>query len=394
MVEKNSRKLVIFCTILNGELAMKATKEAKQPDVNSIMVGCDLHSKNMLVKIAVGREKPRMGSYANTFVGRRRLIADLAKQSLKAGGAQVHVLYEASGLGWTLRDELTEAGMSCGVVAPTKVERSPKQKRTKTDEKDAERLLALLRGHILAGNELPLVWVPDKQTRDDREITRARQDVSDKLTKVKAQVQMLLQRNAIEKPKSAGGAWTVRWREWIGELAGPNTQRPGMRIALSSLLRQAQALNEELELLDAEIGKLAQQPRYSKPAAALDAIPGVGPLTAMVFLTEMGDLTRFKNRKQVSAFLGLVPSSNESGEKHDRKGRITREGPARLRKILCQAAWAWVRLNEGPNRIYHAMVDRGKNKKRAIVAIMRMLGVYLWHTGQRSNQPVHVAKAG
>ena len=104
---------------------MKATKEAKQPDVNSIMVGCDLHSKNMLVKIAVGKEKPRTASYANTFAGRRRLIADLTKRSIKAGGVEVHVLYEASGLGWTLRDELTQAGMTCGIVAPTKVERSP-----------------------------------------------------------------------------------------------------------------------------------------------------------------------------------------------------------------------------------------------------------------------------
>ena len=239
MIEKYSRKtFVVFYTILNGELAMKATKEAKQPDVNSIMVGCDLHSKNMLVKIAVGKEKPRTASYANTFAGRRRLIADLTKRSIKAGGVEVHVLYEASGLGWTLRDELTQAGMTCGIVAPTKVERSPKQKRTKTDEKDAQRPLALLRGHILAGNELPLVWVPDKQTRDDREITRARQDVSDKLTKVKVQVQMLLQRNAIDKPKSAGGPWTLQWVKWIGELAAPNKQRPGMRIHLSSLLRR------------------------------------------------------------------------------------------------------------------------------------------------------------
>jgi len=59
----------------------------------------------------------------------------------------------------------------------------------------------------------------------------------------------------------------------------------------------------------------------------------------MVFLTEMGDLRRFRNRKKVGAYLGLVPTSNESGENTDHKGHITHQGPARLRKVLCQAAW-------------------------------------------------------
>ena len=91
--------------------------------------------------------------------------------------------------------------------------------------------------------------------------------------------------------------------------------------------------------LDKAIRELSHEARYKHPHAALRKIPGVGLLSAMTFLTEMGDLTRFHNRREVAAYLGLCPSSHESGETNNRKGRITRQGPSRLRKLLCQAAW-------------------------------------------------------
>ena len=69
-----------------------------------------------------------------------------------------------------LCDQLRAAGIECHVLAPTKIERSSKQKRNKNDDGDAERLLDIIRGHVLAGTKLPAgVWVPDMQTRDDRE---------------------------------------------------------------------------------------------------------------------------------------------------------------------------------------------------------------------------------
>lgn len=356
-------------------------KNAKTATVDCIMVGCDLHDENMLLKIASGKEKPRTASYGNTFAGRRRMIADLSKQALKAGGAKVHFVYEASGLGFTLCDDLREAGFSCDVVAPTKMERSPKHRRTKTDEKDAEALLAVLRAHLLAGNELPKVWIPDKQTRDDREITRARLDVGDKLTTVKTQVQTLLKSHGIRKPKDVGKPWTVSHRGWLRELAQAKKEQRGVGVHMGSLLRQLEMLEDEMNLLGEEIARLAQEPRYKAACAAISAQRGVGQLTAMVFLTELGDLARFSNGKQIGCYMGLVPSSNESGEKKDRKGHITGEGPARIRKVLCQAAWSWVRLNEQPGGQYAAMVERGKSKKKALVAAMRKLGVHLWHVG-------------
>ncbi len=133
-----------------------------------IMIGCDLHDKTMLLKISLGRSEAETRSVKNTAPGRKRMIFEIKKQAAAAGGARVVFAYEASGLGFGLYDELTDAGIECYVLAPTRIARSPRQKSQKTDEKDAQQLLELLRAHVLAGNKLPTVLIPEATTRDDR----------------------------------------------------------------------------------------------------------------------------------------------------------------------------------------------------------------------------------
>jgi transposase len=146
------------------------------------------------------------------------------------------------------------------------------------------------------------------------------------------------------------------------------------------LVDRFEMYRKEQGLLDKALAKLSRQPRYKEPCAELRKMDGVGLLVAMTFLTEMGDLHRFDNRRQVAAYLGLCPSCNESGEKNDRKGRITRQGPARLRKVLCQAAWVAVNRNEETQADYHRIRQNQKHRnKKALVAVMRKLAIKMWH---------------
>jgi transposase len=157
--------------------------------------------------------------------------------------------------------------------------------------------------------------------------------------------------------------------------------KPGARIALSSLLRQIACLEEVIKGLDKHIEALSQTERYRLAAEALVVqIKGVGLLTAMVFLTEIGDMRRFSNRRQIGSYLGLAPTCRESGEETDRKGHISREGSARMRKILCQAAWVRTIYDAEEARVYERIAGRNpKHKKIAIVACMRRLGILMWH---------------
>jgi transposase len=350
------------------------------------MIGCDLHDKTMLLKIATGCEAAETCSVKNTAAGRAKMIEGLQKRAAAAGGARVLFAYEASGQGFGLYDELAEAGLECHVLAPTRIARSPRQASQKTDEKDAQQLLELLRAHVLAGNELPTVWVPDPTTRDDRELVRLRLDVAEKMTMIKSQIQSLLKRNHIRRDQSTGKGWTRLFRSWLKGALCESADSPlgvNARLALASLIRQLDFLEEEERRLDEGVNALAGETRYAAAVEEMVRLCGVGVLTALVFLTELGDLSRFANRRQLAAYLGLAPRSFESGNANDRKGHITHQGSSRVRKMLCQATWARVRYDAQERQTYGRIVAKNpKKKKIAVVASMRRLAVRMWHRGR------------
>jgi transposase len=278
--------------------------------------------------------------------------------------------------------------MECHVLAPTKIARSVKSRRQKTDEKDAYRILEVLRGHVLARNELPAVWIPDKQTREDREIVRTRLDLSEKGAAVKTQVRTLLKRNGIRNPGDLRVGWTKRYLAWVrGSAKSEAMLGYGATMALLSLLQQLRAIEEQIALVDNHVKVLSLQDRYREPVQELLKLKGVGVLTAVVFLTEMGDLSRFSNRRQVGAYLGLVPTSHETGEGHEHKGHITRHGSGRVRKVLCQAMWSRVHSDEHERLVYGRISARNVHRKKvAIVATMRRLAVRMWHVALEAQE--------
>lgn len=349
-----------------------------------IMAGCDVHEKSLVLAWAVDREAPRRRCFSNDAAGRERLLGSLQEQAAGDGAeTTIWLVYEASSQGYGLYDELRAAGIAAFVLAPTRLNRSVKARAQKTDTKDAELLLAILRGHVLAGNELPHIWAPDAATREHRELVRARLAVGQKASAVKAEVQMLLKRQGRRRPAALKRPWTGAHRAWLRGLASGTELPTGARLALGTLLRQLALAEEEVALLDQEVAALALTDRYRAPVAAITDFAGVGLLTAMVLLSELGDLSRFANRRRLAAYVGLAPRSAESGEATDRKGRITRQGSSRLRAVLCQCAWSRLRVDPEARARYERIKRRNpKAAKKAVVALMRTLLIRLWHAGQ------------
>lgn len=353
--------------------------------MNYIFVGCDVHDKSLVVRIALNRDAGEKKRFSATRAGRQRLIAELKALRAQMGEAVVAVAYEASGSGFILNDELKAAGFDCHVLAPTKIERSSKQKRNKNDDRDADRLLEILRGHYLAGNKMPSVWVPDLETRDDREIVNIRHDVSQKKTTVKSQIQMLLKKHGLEKREGVGESWSKPYRQWLKALVESSKTGTGLRTALGSLLRQLKFLEDEIKKLDQANQSLAGSKRWKPIVDALITEKGVGLNMALKYATDIVDFRRFRRGKQVGAFYGLTPASSESGEAKDRKGHITRQGSASGRQLLCQSAWSRVRHDEKEREVYQRIVRKNpKKKKIALVACMRRLAVKLWHVGLKA----------
>jgi len=351
-----------------------------------IISGMDVHERTIKTCTAAHNGTPEVKTFLNSEDGRGSLIRYLRGLAKTRGCRKIATAYEACALGFGLHDELSNAGIANFVLAPSLMRKSRKDVKRKTDETDARMIFETLRGHLLAGNALPTVWVPPPELREDREVVRARLELGNKTTKIKEQIQMLLKKYGARKPTGLGNSWTMVHRKWLHGLltCGGPALPPGGKVVLSSLLRQLAMLEGEIRTLDEAVEILSRKPRYQVACQALvKQIKGVGLLTAMVFLTEIGDLNRFRNRRKLGAFLGLAPTSDESGEVTDRKGHINRSGAGRVRWVLCQATWVRLQHDSSESVVFERIRKGAKKLTRvAQTACMRRLAVLMWHTAK------------
>lgn len=285
--------------------------------------------------------------------------------------------YEASGCGWEIYDRLTRLGWKVSVLAPTHLVQTTRTRKTKTDLRDARRILDVLMAHGALGTGLPAVWVPDRKTREDRELVRRRLKLAEKLAAVKAEILSTLRIQQVRKPETLKASWSAKHRAWLKGLCGMDSGLGNsVRSALESQLRELHFILEELSRLEMAIETLAQEEAYQHRVKKMRERKGVGTLTAITVLVELGDPHRFPNRRKLSSYLGLVPTSYDSGGT-ERRGHLTRMGPARVRKLLNQAAWIALRHDPELARWFGQLSAR-RGPKRAIVAVMRRLGIELW----------------
>ena len=135
--------------------------------------------------------------------------------------------------------------------------------------------------------------------------------------------------------------------------------------------RQAEELVARAEAKLDAIGRADARVRL------LDTMPGLGPRTAEAIVAHLDDPHRFRSGRQVAAYGGLVPRQFQSGE-DDRRGRITKRGPAVLCKLLVQCAWAMIRYNPWARAVYKRLSRGQARKKQAVVALARKILVRCW----------------
>jgi transposase len=344
------------------------------------IVGCDLHDRSMLLRVALGSKEPHEKSFANDIDGRWVMIQHLTEFARKHGSERIVFVYEASGQGFGLYDLLQYHGIEAYVLAPAHLPKTAKGKKNKTDARDAQMLLEQARGYVLAGNQLPIVWTPPLRLRNDRELVRGRLEAAEAVTRIKLQIFSFLKRYGIVTPEwfRKSRVWSRRFVRWLKEQAERMDQV--LNPVLLALVERFELMRGQVTTLDRHLRQLAKTDRYRVPVDSLLKIPGVGRLTALTFLTEMGDLTRFSNRRQVAAYLGLCPSSFETGLADDRKGHITRQGTGRVRKVLCQATWTGIRRDTATAEAWQRIRgDKPGRAKKAVVALMRILAITMWH---------------
>jgi transposase len=248
------------------------------------------------------------------------------------------------------------------------------QAKVKTDKVDAFVLAQLLRCDYL-----PRVWEPDETTREIRSLTRRRASLVSDRTGIKNRIHAVLHQRLIHPPIdklfSKTGLQFLRTVE-LDELG---------RLAVDSELKLIEAIDAELESLDAVLARRGYEDERVK---LLVTLPGVDVTAAQTLLSALGDVNRFPSGDEAASYVGLTPSTRQSAER-SYHGPITKQGRGHVRWVLVQAA-QHLDKHPGPLGVFFRRLAKKKNRNVAVVATARKLVVIAWHM-LRNNEPYRYA---
>lgn len=246
------------------------------------------------------------------------------------------------------------------VLAHPKKMRIIAESARKSDKLDAQVL-----AEFLALDMIPESYRPSKRERAHRVLVRQRRYVSGRLTSVRNKIRRVLSNYNADREDLFTEAGLV----YLGKVAVVEADR----FVINQLMAEFRWYTEQLREADKQLDTFAAQApaREAEARTILSTIPGVGPVTVDVVISELGDIRRFRSQKKVCAYAGLVPGQRESAGRSRELG-ITKEGSRLLRWVLIQSAWRLTNTTARWRRIFDELVKH-RGKKKAIVAIARRL---------------------
>ena len=146
-------------------------------------------------------------------------------------------------------------------------------------------------------------------------------------------------------------------------------QDPTAKVAIEQTIK---FLRKQISKLEDEITHLSNK-EFKRQMELLTSIKGIGENIASALIMATGGFTYFSSAKQISRFLGLCPTYQQSGTSVNFKGHINRNGDAHLRSQLYVIAFASIRCNSACKEMYERLRARGKSGKVAIVAVANKL---------------------
>jgi transposase len=289
------------------------------------------------------------------------LITHLLK---RYGEAHFNCVYESGPFGFALCRSLWSAGMDCMVVNPADIPNTNKESRSKSDPVDA-RKLAL---HLAAGLLHP-IHVPTEKLQKQRSLIRFRKKLWGDLCRAKNRLksELMFQGFVISKQYD-NKHWSHNFLEWIEQQA---VEEQDLRDTLLLMLEEVKLLRVLLLKTERKLREMMWSKDFKQKSELLRSIPGVGPLTAMLFLLEVGDVHRFKSFDALNRFVGFCPDSHSSGESQRHTGLSLRKH-SQLRTMLVEAAWQLIRRDAAMLDHYKELCRRIKGQN-AIIRIARKL---------------------
>jgi transposase len=250
----------------------------------------------------------------------------------------------------------------------------------KTDRIDAWVLAELARRDLV-----PEVWLPGPTVRGERERARFRLHLVHKRTSLKNRVHAILFQHGLRAPVE--DLFGVGGRRFLERCELPEPWRSSVATSLYLI----DVLEEQIDEIERELRRSGATHRYLQ---LLMSAPGIGWVLGYTIAAEIGDISRFRTPTKLVSYTGLCPRVHQSGDV-DRRGALSKHGPAYLRWAMIEAAHNAIRYHPP----YHELADRQRarlGRQRggtvAAITIARKLTEASWWMLTR-NQPFAPASA-
>jgi len=317
-----------------------------------LIIGCDFHS---------GFQQIAIFDNQTGEIGEKKLLhPEQAAEFYRSQSGPVLVGMEAGAPCQWFRRLLSECGHELWVGDAAKI-RAAEPRKQKTDRRDAELILKLMRQE-----RFPRIWLPSEEERDVRQLLMDRHHRMRARTQVKNQLQALALNQGLQKGKKL---WSEAGREQLREL--PMMEHAARR--RDDLLQRVGELDRQIAELDVLVRRQAEG---RDDARRLMTHPGVGPQTALAMVLTLGEVGRFESAKKVGSYLGLIPGEYSSGNKQ-RLGHISKQGSSLMRFLLVEAGQTAARNDPQLRRAYARLAAK-KSRAVAKVMVARRLAVRLY----------------
>jgi len=361
--------------------------------------GLDVHVKTIVACLLIGDRK-----IIRTFSTMTDDLLELADWLKQAGCT--HVAMESTGVYWKPAFNILEGLFTIIVANPSHIKAVPGRK---TDVKDCEWIATLLRHGLLQAS-----FIPPREIRDVRELTRYRMTLAEERARLANRIQKLIESANIKLGQVASDALGVSGLAMLRALADGHTDprfiagmakgqlkhkqadlvralhgklSTAQRWLLSELLTSYEQIEAATRRVHLRIDEELQQidPQIGAAINLIDAVPGIGRALAQDIIAEIGvTMDSFHDARHLASWAGMCPGNHESAGK--RSSGATTKGNVYLKRALCQAAWA---AAHSKGTYFHAqymhLVAR-LGKKRTIVAIGHALLTSIFHM-LKNNDP-------
>jgi transposase len=335
--------------------------KSKQIDFcgQDIFVGLDTHLRSWRVSIMVGQSAYKTFSQnPNPKTLKNYLMRNFPK-------ANYYSAYEASFSGFKHHRELIKLGIKNMVVNPADIPTTDKERKQKEDSRDSRKI-----AKQLSQQDLTAIYVPEIEIEGDRCLVRYRKTITKEIARAKSRIKSLLYYFGIEIPEQFAEKkyWSKRFTNWLEQVELPTQSA---RMTLSGHLEQVELLRKKQYSTNKEIRELSKKEVYKENYDLLISVPGVANLTAMIILTEIGDIHRFKSLDKLCSFIGFVPMTSSTGE-NERTGNITMRRNKILRTAIVESSWTAIRNDPALMLAYQKLIKR-MTPQKAIIRISKKL---------------------